>query len=250
MIGLALSALLAVGVTGLAGAERLTLGKMIIDVDGGFAPTRLPKHTFAPISLSVRGDISTVDGSQPTAVSRVVVDYDRNGLLTTRGLPQCDPGQIENTTTPAARQACGKALVGEGFASGTVQFPDDAPFAASSTVLAFNGTPQGGHPVILLHAYAFVPAPTTFVVPVVITKVNKGRYKYESTLDAPVIAGGYGVVTHFDLKIDRRYSFKGKRLSFLAARCADGRLQATGTVNFVDGGTVTGSVFRPCSIRK
>jgi hypothetical protein len=241
---------LAVTVTGIAGAERITLGKLIIDFDGGFSPTSLPKRTYAPISLFGRGDISTVDGSIPTAVSRVVIDWDRNGLLTTKGMPQCDPSEIENTTTPDARKACGRALVGTGFASGTVAFPDDPPFNASSTVLFFNGTPQGGHPRILLHAYAFVPAPTTFVVPVVITKVNKGRYKYESTLDAPVIAGGYGVVTHFDFKIGRKFKQGRKKVSYLSARCADGRLQATGTVTFVDGGTATGSAFRPCHARK
>jgi hypothetical protein len=235
---------------GIASGEVVQLGKLIITFDGGFRPTTLPKHSYAPITLWGRGDISTVDGTLPTAVSRVVIDWDRNGLLTTKGLPRCNPNKLENTTTPAAMSACRHALVGEGFASGEVQFPDDPPFPASSKVLIFNGTPRGGHPVILLHAYAYVPAPTTFVVPVIITKVHKGRYKYESTLDAPVIAGGYGVVTHFDFKIHRLWSFHGQRLSYLAARCADGRLQATGVVTFVDGSSATGSAFRPCHTRK
>lgn len=235
---------------GVAAAEQIQVGNLIINVDGGFKPTALPKKTFAPISLSVRGDIKTVDGSFPTAVSRVVVDYDRNGLLTTKGLPQCKPGRLENTTTKSAQRACSKALVGTGFASGQVKFPDDQPFNASSKVLAFNGTPRHGHPVILLHAYAYVPAPTTFIVPVIITKIHKGRYGYQSVLNAPTIAGGYGVITHFNLKLDRRYTFKGKKLSFLSARCVDGRLQATGTVSFVDGSTASASVFRPCTVRK
>lgn len=231
---------------GVASGEVVQLGKIIITVDGGFQPTTLPKHRFAPISLSIRGDVSMVDGSLPPVVTRVVIDYDRNGHLTTQGLPQCDPGKLENTTTPAAMAACRSSLVGVGFASGMVAFPDQDPFPASSKVLAFNGTPRGGHPVLLLHAYAYVPAPTTFVVPVDITRINEGRYGYRSTLVAPVIAGGYGVVTHFDLTLNRRYSFKGHRLSYLGARCPDGRLQATGTVTFADGSAATGSVFRPC----
>jgi len=247
LLASALSLIVGIGV---ASGEVIQLGKIIITVDGGFSPTTLPKHAFAPISLSVRGDVTTVDGSLPPVVTKVVIDYDRNGRLTNRGLPQCNPSKLENTTTPAAMAACRSSLVGVGFASGTVAFPEQAPFGASSKVLAFNGTPRDGHPVLLLHAYAYVPAPTTFVVPVDITKINEGRYGTRSTLIAPVIAGGYGVVTHFDLTLNRRYSFHGRRMSYLSARCTDGRLQATGTVDFADDSSATGSVFRPCHTRR
>jgi hypothetical protein len=250
-IAIAVGAALAVALaaSAIAVAERVQLGNIVVDVGGGFHPTTLPKHAFAPISLSASGDVSTLDGSLPPPAHTVDIDWDRNGLLTTRGLPRCPPAKIENTTTPGALAVCRQALVGVGFASGQVAFPDQAPFPASSKILAFNGTPRGGHPVLLLHAYAYVPAPTTFVVPVDITKEHAGRYGYHSSLTAPVIAGGYGVVTHFDIKLNRRYSFHGRRLSYLAARCADGRLQARGTVTFTDGSSLTGSVFRPCHSR-
>lgn len=240
----------ALALGGPALAERIQLGKIILDVDGGFSPTKLPKKELAPITLQAEGDVSTTDGTLPPPAKTVIVDWDRNGKLTTKGLPVCRPERIENTTTPAAMDACEDALVGKGFASGMVQFPDDPPFAASSTVLAFNGPKQGGNPTIILHAYAFVPAPTTFVVPVVITKIKGGRYGYRSTVEAPVIAGGYGVITHFDIKVGRRYKSKGQRLSYLAARCADGRLQAQGSVTFVDGSSLLGHVLRRCSVRK
>jgi hypothetical protein len=240
---------LSLAICGLAIGERVQLGNIVVDVGGGFHPTTLPKHSFAPISLSASGDVSTLDGSLPPPAHTVDIDWDRNGRLTTQGLPQCNPSKIENTTTPGALAVCRRALVGVGFASGMVAFPDQAPFPASSKVLAFNGTPRGGHPVLLLHAYAYVPAPTTFVVPVDITKEHAGRYGYHSSLTAPVIAGGYGVITHFDIKLNRRYTFKGRNLTYLAARCADGRLQARGTVTFTDGSSLTGSVFRPCHAR-
>jgi hypothetical protein len=233
-----------------AGAERIQLGKMILDVDGGFKPKTLPQREFAPISLQGEGDISTTDGSLPPAAKSVDIDWDRNGLLETRGLPVCRPGKLEDTTTPMAMKACRSALVGKGFASGMVKFPDDPPFSASSTVLAFNGPPRGRFKTLLLHAYAYVPAPTTFVVPVAIKKIKEGRYGYNSHLDAPTIAGGYGVVTHFDLKIYRRWKRKGESLSYIYARCADGRLQARGEVAFVDGTVMSAHVFRPCKPRK
>jgi len=246
---LVIGAILAVGVALLATVafgERIQLGNIIVDVNGGFSPKTLPKHGFAPITLKAGGDVSTADGTLPPAPHQIQIDWDRNGRLDTGGLPRCSAAKIENTTTPGAMQACRSSLVGVGFASGQVAFPDQAPFPASSKVLIFNGTPRGGHPVALLHAYAFVPAPTTFVVPVDITRIHGGRYGFRTALTVPVIAGGYGVITHFNIKIHRTYEIKGKRHTYVAARCADGRLQARGTVSFVDGSSLTGSIFRTC----
>ena len=232
-----------------ASGERIQLGNIIVDVNGGFSPKTLPKHGFAPITLKARADVSTVDGKLPPPPGHIDIDWDRNGRVSTGGLPRCSPSKIENTTTPAAMRACRSSLVGVGFASGQVGFPEQAPFPASSKILVFNGTPRGGHPVALVHAYAYVPAPTTFVVPVDITRIHGGRYGLRTSLTAPVIAGGYGVITHFDIKIHRLYTAGGKRQSYLAARCADGRFQARGSVDFADGSSLTGSIFRPCRQR-
>jgi hypothetical protein len=245
VIGATLAVALAALAT-VASGERIQLGNIVVDVNGGFSPRALPKHSFAPITLKAGGDVSTVDGTLPPAPHQITIDWDRNGRLSTRGLPRCTASKIENTTTPAAMKACRSSLVGVGFASGQVAFPDQAPFPASSKVLIFNGTPRGGHPVALLHAYAFVPAPTTFVVPVDITRIHGGRYGFRTSLFAPIIAGGYGVITHFNIKIHRVYRLKGRPQTYVAARCVDGRLQARGTVSFVDGSSLTGSIFRPC----
>jgi hypothetical protein len=248
VIGAILTATLGLTVT-VASGERIQLGNIIVDVDGGFSPKALPKHGFAPITLKARADVSTVDGKLPPPAGHIEIDWDRNGRLSTGGLQRCSASKIENTTTPAAMKACRSALVGEGFASGQVAFPEQAAFPASSKVLVFNGTPRGGHPVALLHAYAFVPAPTTFVIPVDITKIHGGRYGFRTSLTAPVIAGGYGVITHFDIKIHRTYKAKGRSQTYVAARCADGRLQARGSVSFTDGSSLTGSIFRTCRAR-
>jgi len=226
------------------------LGNIVIVADGGFKPKVLPKNRYAPISLSAWGRMSTVDGSLPPAVSQLQVDYDRNGLLTTRGLPVCNPSRLQSTTTAAARKACGKALIATGHASGWVAFPDQEPFQAGSTVLGFNGPRVRGNPTVILHAYAYVPAPTTFVIPVTITQLKKGPYRYRTTVEAPSIAGGYGVVTKVRVKVERRYRFKGKRLSYVSARCKTGWLRARGKVAFVDGTSAQGDIFKPCFVRK
>jgi hypothetical protein len=232
-----------------ASGEHIQLGNIVVDVDGGFSPKSLPKHGYAPITLKASADLSTVDGKLPPPAGHIQIDWDRNGRLSTGGLPRCSPSKIENTTTPAAMRACRSSLVGLGFASGQVAFPEQAPFPASSKVLVFNGTPRGGHPVALLHAYAYVPAPTTFVIPVDITRIHGGRYGFRTALTAPVIAGGYGVITHFDIRIHRSFKVRGRSQSYVAARCPDGRLQARGSVSFTDGSSLSGSIFRTCRAR-
>src|SRR5262245_35865904 len=95
---------------GQATAERFQLGNLILDVSGGFSPQTLPKHEYAPITLKGGGDISTANGELPPPVTHVEIDFDRNGLLTTRGLPVCRASRIENTTSPGALRACRSAL--------------------------------------------------------------------------------------------------------------------------------------------
>jgi len=244
----ALAALVLLGatLTAVASGERVQLGNLMINVDAGFRPASLPKRTFAPIGISGHADIGTVDGSLPSALSHVVVDWDRNGRLTTRGLPRCDPAQIHNATSPVARRVCGKALIGSGSITAEIARPGEVPSRASSVVLIFNGVPDQGKPVILLHAFAYLPAPTAFVIPVEITRLHGGRYGYRSTLDIPSIADGDGALTHFAFQVRRRYRFRGRRLSVISARCPDQHLQVAGTISFANGDLASGSIVQAC----
>lgn len=249
-----LSALAAVGLAlaalgGIAYAERVQVGKLILDVNGGFSPSGLPKKAFAPITLRAQADISTTDGSVPPTLAHLTIDFDRNGLLTTKGLPTCQPSRLENTVPNDARKACRAAIVGTGFASAQVVFPDQAPVPANSPLTIFNGPRRGGNPSVIIHAYVTIPAPTTFVIHAPVTRAN-GRYRYRVSTDIPPIAGGYGSLTHFDFKIRKIYRSKGKRLSYASARCKDGRLQARGELRFSDGTLISGSVIRPCKQKK
>lgn len=234
--------------SGVAVAERVQAGNLIVNVDGGFSPSSLPKHSFAPITLRASADISTVDGSVPPALTKVVIDFDRNGLVQTKGLPICRPSQLENTTAPEARRKCRKAIVGTGTSDALIAFPDQAPIPASSPLTIFNGPRIGGNPSVIVHAYLTIPAPTTFVIPSPITKTG-GPYRYHVVSNIPPIAGGYGSVTHFDFKVRKSWKVRGKRVSYASARCANGRLQAQGSFSFSDGTVMSGHVFRPCKAR-
>ena len=83
----------------------------------------------------------------------------------------------------------------------------------------------------------------------VIEKINKGVYGYRTEARIPKIAGGYGHPISGKIKVDRKWTFKGSKHSFINARCETGRLQARGEFTFKDGTFLTGTFLRPCKVR-
>jgi hypothetical protein len=243
----AVAAVLLVFGAGTALALRLQIGNIVIVTDGGFTPTTLPKHKFAPIKLHGYGKISTADGSIPPVLETITLWFDKHGEVETRGLPICTPAKLRATTTKDARKQCPGAIVGTGFGKAVVNFPDQPPIPASSPITIFNAAPKNGNPTVLAHAYLTVPAPSTFIVPVEIQRVNKGRYGFKTVAKIPEIAGGSGTPIYGRLKIGREWNYKGQRLSYANASCPDGRLQAKGTFTFKDGTLLQGTLFRPCT---
>jgi len=229
-----------------AGALRIEFGNIIVVTDGGFSPTTLPKHKFAPIKLHGYGKISTADGQPASPLEQIVLWFDKHGAVVTKGLPVCKASKLQATTTAQARKNCPNSIVGEGFGKAIVYFPEQAPIPASSPITIFNGPPKHGNPTVLAHAYLSVPAPTTYIVPIEIQKVHDGRYGFKTVAEIPKIAGGAGVPTYGRLTIGREWNYKGKRLSYANASCPDGRLQAKGQFRFRDGTFLQGTVFKVC----
>jgi hypothetical protein len=239
------AALLLVGV-GSALAIKLHASNLVITTDGGFAPKTLPKHGFAPIKLHGFGKIETEDGSLPPILKTVTIWFDKHGEVETRGLPKCSPQKLAATTTPQARKLCPGAIVGKGFGSAIVAFPEQPPIKASSAITLFNAAPKHGNPVILAHAHLTVPGPTTFVVPIEIQRVHAGRYGFKTVAEIPKIAGGSGIPIYARISVGRTWNYKGKTLSFANAGCPDGRLQAKGQFLFKDDTFLQGTVFKTC----
>jgi hypothetical protein len=242
---LALVAVFAIAAT--AAAIRIEAGNLVVTTDGGFTPTTLPKKGFAPIKLHGFGKIDTKDGSLPPILETVTIWFDKHGEVETRGLPVCTPGRLAATTVPQARKLCPGAIVGTGFGKAVVDFPEQPPIPASSAITLFNAKPKGRNPVVLAHAHLTVPAPSTFVVPIEIQRVNDGRYGFKTVAKIPKIAGGAGIPLYARLKVGREWKFKGKTLSYANAGCPDGRLQAKGQFQFKDGSFLQGSVFKRCT---
>ena len=230
-----------------AQAEFFQVGNLILRVDGGIKPTKLPKKDRVPVALKIETTIKTEDGSVPPILDRFVLDFDREGAIDSKGLPRCDSRKLQNTTSRQALNQCRKALVGEGVASAVVDFPDQDPFVAEGRLLAFNGPPRGGNPVVILHVLADVPLPTTFVIPAATSEAPGKRYGIRITTSIPPIAGGNGAFRSFDLTIDRTWRHKGELHGFANARCPIGSLLARGKFDFRDGSAASGSIVRTCT---
>src|SRR4051794_26505472 len=242
---LALTALGAVLISG-ASADTVRVGNLKITIEGGFTPTKLPKHTPAPITLNVSGDLKTEDGSHPPALKTLDVLFDRNGHLNTKGLATCTPAKLQSTLTAQAKASCPKALVGQGRVSAEIALPEQAPFSASGPLLIFNGAPKGGKQVLIFHVYAHVPAPTTFVTTALISK-HGGKYGTEAEVTIPTIVSGQGSLTSFKATLKKTFTYKGTKESLLTASCPTGTLYAHGTFLFADGSKASGDVVRGCT---
>ena len=229
---------------------ELTVGDLVIIGHGGFRPETLPKHRDAPITIYGGGKLSTRSGALPPILDTLTFEFDRHGSVDTTGLAVCTAGKLQATDVPAARRACPNAIVGKGAGSAVVAFPEQAPIHVSSPITLFNGPKAHGDDTVLAHAYTTVPVATTFIVPVVIEKIHNGVYGYRTEARIPKIAGGYGHPVSGHLTIARKWTFKGKKHSYVNARCETGHLQARGEFTFKDGTFLTGTFFRPCKVLK
>ncbi|MGB7587615.1 MAG: hypothetical protein WBM00_02785 [Solirubrobacterales bacterium] len=227
-------------------AARVRYGTLVVTSDGGFRPNALPRQTYAPIDFWGYANIRTTTGSPPPALKSAVVEFDRDGKLTTAGLSICQPGSIENATPPQARQRCQAAIVGTGHITAKVTLPGSAPVSVRSPLTLFNGPRQGGNPTVLAHAQSSFPATETYVVVAPIEAVH-GAYSYRLTFDVPQIAGGYGTLTHADLRVGKRYRSGGVDRSYTSARCSDRILKTHGRFTFTEGIVISGDVFRVCN---
>lgn len=229
---------------------EIRAGDLIVNGDGGFSPTTLPKFQDAPITIHGGGSISTVSGDFPPVIQNITLEYDRHGSLQTLGLPKCRRGQLEASTVPDARRRCPGAIIGKGHGRGVVVFPEQKPIPVDSPITIFNGPRKHGNATVFAHFYTTVPAPTAFVVPIEIERIHKGEYGYRTEAKIPKIAGGNGIPIAGWLKIGRKWTYKGKRHSYVNARCETGHLQARGLFKFDNGLVLKGSFFKPCKVRR
>ncbi|HEY5053537.1 MAG TPA: hypothetical protein VII45_09040 [Solirubrobacterales bacterium] len=238
-----------VALTGaVAQGALVKIGPLILHADGGFTPTVLPKKKFAPIDFHGSAEVEREDGAAPPALEHAVLDFDRDGRLSSGGLAKCPAETIASATPEQARALCSGAIVGKGHLEGLVTLPGGGTIQTKSPLTIFNGPRLQGNPTVILHAQFTTPAVETFAVVVPIER-KLGRYAYQAAIDVPPIAGGLGALTHVDVRIGRRYIAAGVKRSYVSARCGDGILETRGTFTFADGTVIAGNVDGFCRTR-
>jgi len=231
----------------LAKPETVQVGNLFLRDNGGISPTKLPRHEQAPISALLNAQIGTVDGSHPPAIESVIADFDKNIQVNAKGLPVCRQDQLVARSTAAAKKACPDAIVGSGKGEVEVAFPEQDPIVAKGPIYLFNGGVHGGTTLLFIHTYVNVPAPTAVVVTTKITHIHRGHYGLHTVSKIPRIAGGAGSVTKFKLTIDRTFTYKGKKESYLTASCPTGLYYAEGKVQFSDSTVLKVTHILPCT---
>jgi hypothetical protein len=259
LVALALSAVLALGVAAVATAKFDTFraGNLILQADGGVSPKALPKKKMAPVKLHIKGKISTSDGTHASAFREATIDFDKNGSINTKGLPVCKRGELEARDTKAAKKVCGKTAVGSGKGRIEIAFPEQRPIAVHAPITVFNGGTKGGKTTLFIHTFITVPVPAAVVTTVTVKKIHKGRYGLRTVSKVPVVAGGSGSILEFDINFGKTYRYKGKKMSYLTARCPDGHFNAdvksaifkneAQTAGVAAKTVLKGTVIRPCT---
>jgi len=250
-----LKRLLAVGASiccvlfaGAANAALVKVGNLVLTADGGFTPRILPHSSYAPIDFEGTANLKAVDGTVPPPLQQLILDFDRDGRLSTAGIPICQPSQLQEVTPQEARRRCPGAIVGTGRADAMIGLDGQPPLLASSPITLFNGPRLEGKPTVILHARTTVPAVQSFVITIPIEK-RRGGFRYRATIDLPPIAGGAGSLVHLDASVGKRYRLGGKQRSYVAARCGDGVLRTHGRFTFGDGTIIDGSIEKGCTVR-
>jgi hypothetical protein len=235
-------------------AERSQAGNLIVSLNGGISPHRLPRHAPAPVAVHLSGRVMTADRSPLPRVNWIKLELAWRGALDTRGMEVCPRGRLRGTDTRQALKACGPARVGRGHLFAKVFVPNQPPFNVRARLTAFNGRTHAGRHAVLVHAYSASP-PVSFVIPF---SVHHHTGSFRTVLVALIrrSAGPWPHVANFQMEVSRNYMYRGKERSYLRASCpvpkgfTAGFLSfARATYTFAGGSQLSTETVRSCSAR-
>ena len=217
------------GATGVAHGERNQEGNLIIRLDGGLSPLKLPRDRPAPVAVHLEGGLKTDGGTLLPRVTRIELGLPAKGVVSTRGLPVCPQRRLRDAKPPEALAACRGALVGRGRLKAQVRVPNQEPFEIDARLLAFNGRFDGGR-AVLLHGYAADP-PTVVVLPFQLRQ-GSGRFGLALVAKLPPALGPWPRLATFEMTLSRRYVYRGRARSYLSASCPIPKRQTAGFFSF------------------
>ena len=199
------------------GAERTQSGNLIVSLDGGITPRKLPRWNRVPVTVQLAGGIRTADNSPLPRVNRLKLELAWRGLLNIHGLPVCPQVRLRGIDTQQAINSCGPAIVGRGRLYAKIFVPNQSPFGIKANLVAFNGRTKVGRPAVLVHAYTPDP-PVAFVIPFSVRR-QKGAFRTVLVTTIKKSVGTWPHVSSFRIEVARNFTYLGKRRSYLSASC-------------------------------
>ncbi|HYH54496.1 MAG TPA: hypothetical protein VD761_10235 [Solirubrobacterales bacterium] len=236
--------------SGASRAEFVQSGKLLVSFDAAISPTKLPRDHLVPIKAAFAGSFERLDATDTPPLQTMQIRLSRGGSIVSQGLPRCSEANLRERSSSEALAACRRALVGEGTVRSALRFPDGRRQRSTSKLLLFNASNK-----IIMHIYAAKPLRGTFLVPMTIRRGSGG---FATVLDArfPPIAAGYGYLTGFQMVIERTYSYRGERRSYLLASCPAPQgfpkvsfELARVAYDFGDGTVIRTAAIRSCRVR-
>lgn len=252
----AIALLVALGVAGVARAEVEQQGNVIVAFDGGIAPHALPRTGVAPVAVTIDSSFKSSDGADPPPQLRTIaIGINRAGKIFDQGLPSCKVRKIQPATIRAAKHLCSDAIVGSGHVQVRVHLANQPPFTFKGPMLVFHAKRSAGNRRLLAQVYGLKP-PSAFVLSFKIVKTS-GEYGTVIKTSLPKSARKWAYVTHFDMKLQRTYTYKGQQHSYVNAGCAapegfPGAVYkfARSNFGFAGGKHVTTTLVRDCTVSK
>jgi len=240
----------------LAGATVVQQGNLRITVLSQVQPYKLPRQGTAPIAVFVSGHLEAPKGGVPAQLQRLTVAVNRHGLLQSKGLATCRLAQLQPASSERAMSNCGDALIGSGQFWAHIVLPDQGAYPTHGRLLIFNGKEEG-HPVLYTHIFTSNPFFSSFVLDFKIRKVSKGAYGTELSASLPEALGSWGYVDRIKLTLKRKYTYRGKRLSYFNAGCPASKGTkrtvfplALATLDFAEDLSIAAKVEKACAVRE
>jgi hypothetical protein len=238
----------------LASATVIQQGNLRITVLSQVQPYKLPRQGTAPIAVFVSGHLDAPKGGIPPQLQRMSVEVNKHGLLQSRGLPTCPLKAIQPASTERALASCGDAVIGSGQFWAHIVLPDQGAYATHGRLLIFNGK-QKGRPVIFTHIFTANPFFSSFVIPFGIEKIAKGAYGTKLSASLPQALGDWGYVDRIKLTLKRKYSYRGRQLSYFNAGCPAPKGTkrtvfplALASFDFDEGVSIAAKVEKACAV--
>ena len=202
----------------LAQAELTERGDLFVKFSGGIAPDALPRHTRAPIAVSVAGTVRTLSGERPPALRRIRSRSTAAAGSTPRACRSAAARSIEPSSAQEALRPAGRPWSAAGSYDAGVAFPEQAAFPLAA---------GGSSPSTPSSTASARSSPTsTARDPVPISRIivfhireSSGTYGTVLTGALPASLNRYGYLKRIVLSLHRNFTYRGRTRSYLSAAC-------------------------------